>query len=151
MDAVSTGKENLLKRFVTLQHAMCQISKYYEAGSPMYIDMLISRLRELNLGCVMFVFPPARRPSCVRGEDMHSSACWMDIIDMASDLVIRTECRDLGADREELSKHIIRKAFESAGMAETGGFPETKYLDVCHRLNLFGRCEVTPDVPYICV
>lgn len=151
MGAVSTGKESLLKRFITLQHAMCQMSKECDAGSPRYIDVLVERLTELHLGCVMTVFPPARRPSCVRGDDEYSAACWMDIVDMESDLVIRTECRDIGRDRNELSRVIVRKAFESAGMAETGRFPETKYIDVCQRLNLSGRCEVTPEVPYVCV
>ena len=151
MGAVSTGKESLLKRFITLQNAMCQISEDCDAGSPQYIDVLIERLTELNLGCVMTVFPPMRRPSCVRGDDEFSAACWMDIVDMESDLVIRMECHDMGKDRDELYSNIVMKAFESAGMAETGRFPETKYLDVCHRLSLFGRCEVTPEIPYVCV
>ena len=151
MGAVSTGRESLLRRFGMLQHTMCQISKECDAGSSQYIDAMVGRLSELDLGCVMYVFPPARRPSCVRDEDTYSSACWMDIVDMESDLVIRMECHDTGNDRECLSGSIMRKMFESAGMAATDRFPETRYLDVCHRLNLFGRCEVTPEVPYVCV
>ena len=134
-----------------MQHTMCQISIGCDAGCPEYMDVLVRSLSELNLGCVMTVFPPARRPSDVRGEDTYSAACWMDIVDMDSDLVIRMECRSIGRDRQSLSRDIVRKAFETAGMVENGRFPETKYLDVCRRLDLFGRCQVTPDAPYVCV
>ena len=151
MDAVSTGKEDLIRRFNMLQQAMCQTSLGYDAGCPEYIDVLVSSLSELNLGCVMSVFPPVRRPSGVRGEDLYSAACWMDIVDMGSDLVIRMECRSTGKDRSILSKDIVRMAFETAGMVENGKFPETRYLDICSRLSLFGRRQVTPEAPYVCV
>ena len=151
MGAVSTGKDDLVRRFNTLQHTMCQTSEGCDAGCPEYIDVLVRSLSELGLGCVMSVFPPARRPSDVRGEDSYSVACWMDIVDMRSDLVIRMECRSIGDDRDALMEGIVRKTFETAGMVENRRFPETKYLDICRRLNLFERQRVTPEVPYVCV
>ena len=151
MDAVSTGKESLITRFSTLQNAMCQTSERYEAGCPEYMEVLIDLLSELRLGCVMSVFPPARMPACVRCDDTFTVACWMDIVDMESDLVIRTECRSSGKDKGDLSSTIVRKTFESAGMAETEGPKVTRYLDVARRLPLCGRPMVTPEAPYVCV
>ena len=151
MDAVSTGKESLISRFGMLQNAMCQISEEHDAGSPPYMEFLIDRLSELRLGCVVSVFPPARMPSCVRCEDIYSVACWMDIVDMESDLVIRMDSRVYGKDRKTLSNTILRKAFESAGMAETEGQKVTRYLDVARNLPLCGRPLVTPEMPYVSV
>ncbi len=151
MEKDAEVRRDFINRFIALRNRMCQISESHPPGEQGYQDALVDALSDLGLGCVLESFPPSRMPSCRRGQDRFVAACFMEIADMRSSLIVRFASRIVCGIRSKASDLSFREVFGAAGMVRTDAQEGFRCLDIRDSEYSANVRMLSPDVPYVCI